>query len=57
MSGFSEFMEVCYQNTPPTPKRRRAKSSAVGTAHVVEETLIYRESREEAKKKLRKAGK
>ena len=57
MSNFDDFMSICYQSEPPTPKRRRAKSNVVGVAHTIENTLVYRELREDAKKKLRKAGK
>jgi len=53
MSGFSDFMSICYQSEPPKPSPRKAKRTVVGTAHTIEETLVYRESREEAKKKLR----
>jgi hypothetical protein len=50
MSGFSDFLEVSYQSKPPKPKAKRAKSSVVGTAHVVENTLLYREERERIRK-------
>ena len=52
MSNFNDFMSICYQSEPPAPKPRRAKRTVVGTAHTIEETLVYRESREDTKRRL-----